>query len=1374
MKFWCKIFTLFCLLAPVCLSSDDAAFEELSDFDDDAFLTAKADSSSSAPLLGWSLFKSDDGEDKYIINFNNVSIAEYVRFVSKIACINFQFEEAELDFTTTIISEQPLSVQNILSALIQTLRARGFAMLEHENTLLITRNREINQIPSIISPEGSTKGAKCSPIVTRVFRVENANLNSIASIIRPMMSQGAMVDISNETRQLIITDLLTNVDKIAVLLKSLDTPHSPLELDMYKVHHLDAQELAKTAKELVEPFAEENTLIYVPQQQTNTIYIVSTPHLIERSIEIMEDLDREPKDIKRPVGDQVFLYQIKNKSPDDLLEAIQEVAEELQGTGSQSVKLIAALGHAKWIKDSNSLMFVTDTETEAKIEAILNVLDTFSDSRNFLIYKIDQSSKDQIEGSLDQLSKSLRKGDSDRDLVEAITSMRYIRETNSFIFTGSDESLKKLREILPTFDQANGVGKNQPAMSQFWLYNPQFLTGKELQKALGDLENSLSSSGLKDDALLGAIKSVKWVPATNVLLFTGDPGSLEHIQSIIKLIDVPNGAPSKIFLYKPQYISNEQIEEALDELADKLDRKNISDRNLEKAIDDMTWINDTQSFLFKADPGTIQKIEDFLKEIDTPKEAESIASSYFLFKLKFARGDDVIDELEKIANNLPARDPSQKAIANVIDNASYLKDTNSILITGPQKAVDEVKLLITQFDVADSELATYEKTSFYIYKPRYITPNELEEGLKETARDLKRSGLIDPSLLQSIDTLQVVDITASVIFTGTKESLEKTQEIISTIDIAGEEKILGEFTGHSFFIYKVQYISVDQLMKLLGKVASNFEKDRIDNRQLIQAIKSAKEIKETRSILFTGAPATLEKLGDLLKQLDSPEEFNEFDAKKKKSSKQGLPTEPGNYVVYKPVNLSGPELIDLMSDFETNLKQSGIMEKGVFETIDRLRYIQRTGYILISGDQNSVEKVQELLRKFDVPDMDAITSSSLTQLETSFLIYKLHYHTGEELKNTLKTIGADLSNTEPSAKRLLSAINSLQWIKATNSLLATGSPDVLTQLKELIQNIDIPLRQVFIEVLIIQTTVNNLQEFGLQWGSKFQYLNRFAGGVSNFPSQIPAGGSRAIESGISAVNATRTPVSNDIPNPSSSNGGFDLGVIGDIILHRGKSFVNLASLVNAIQADNDAVIVMNPKIVAQDNQQATIFVGQNIPFTGSNVETTQGGGSQVQANIEYRDVGTNLTITPILGTNEIVTLDISNEITAQVANTTANGANLQGLQTSRTALNARVHVPNKHFVALSGMLSDTKTHMKSGIPCLGGLPVVGAIFSNNGRTNARDNLIFFIRPVIIDSIEEYDQITENQECLYKELGSKQIVKEEIDEGISWVTDWDMD
>lgn len=1357
------LFCIFLLSSQLSWGELGDDFDELQDFDDDAFLadtitTVKEDQ----PVLGWSLFQSKDSEDNtYIINFNDVSIIEYLRFISKISKINFQYEESELNFTISVVSEDPLTIPNILSALMQILRAHGFTLLEQDNYLMITRSQSVNQIPTIVTPEIKKKGTS-SPIVTRIFRINNANPTSIASIIRPMTSQAAMIDVSLETRQLIVTDITTNVDKIAILLQSLDSAHSPLEIEMYKARHLPADTLINLAKQIVQPFAEQNPLIFVPQNETNTIFIVSTPSLIERSLEVMEDLDASPGTLKEGKlgNEKIFLYHIENKSGDELLNALKEIAKELSGTGTHAVKLTAAIDNVKWIKDSDSLLFIADEDTQTKLEAILKTLDTPTETRNYFIYKIEKSGPEQIETSLEQLAKSLKKGGSEKDLIDAIYSMRYIKETNSLIFTGSDSSLKKLRDLLPAFDTA--VSQFSPS-SHFWIYTPQYLSGKELEDALGDLQKNLESAGLTDEALLNAIESMKWVSSTNTLLFTGDPASLERIQSMIKLIDVPSGAPSKIFIYKPKYISNNQIEESLDELADKLDTKNISDKNLASAIDNMTWIEESQTFLFKSDPATIEKIQGFLQDLDNPKEAESIAQAYFLYKLKYARGKEVIDYLEKIAKNLPERDPTQKAIVDVIDHLSYLSDSNSLLLTGHQKAIEDVKELVTQFDAPESTPTILEKTSFFIYKPKNISAAALQEALNDTAQDLKKSGLIDPVLLQSIETMRLVQMTGSLVFTGTKESLEKTREIISTIDTpGGAESTLGEFAGHTFFIYRARYVPMNELLRLLNNVGKNLDReDPTKNRLLVKSIESAKEIKETNSILFTGAPDVLQKIAELLKQLDAPEGVAEGE----------FARQPGIYIIYKPKNVSGPELIDMMRDFETNLEQSGVSDQGLYDTISALKFIDRTGYILVSGDQASVDKVQELLRKFDVGGSGV---TSLTQMETSFLIYKLHYHLGTEIQETLKKVGEDLKISNPTNQQLLTAINSVQWIKITNSLLATGTPDVLTQLKELINNIDVPLRQVFIEVLILQTTLTNNQQFGLQWGSKIQFLNRFAGGISNFPAPSTATGSanQTLAPGLAAVNATRPPLATDIPNPNSPTGGiaggFDMGVIGDIILHKGRSFLSLASLVNALQQDGDSVVVMNPKIIAQDNQQSTIFVGQNIPFAGSAVQTVGIGAQQTATNIEYRDVGVSLTITPILGMNNTITMDISNEITQQVVNSTPAVAGIQGLQTSRTTLNARVHVPNKHFVALSGMLTDTKEHFKSSIPCLGSLPVIGLIFSENDRFNSRNNLIFFIRPVIIDSIEEFRKITENQEDLFKDLSVKQITKEEIDDGIDWV------
>ena len=216
-----------------------------------------------------------------------------------------------------------------------------------------------------------------------------------------------------------------------------------------------------------------------------------------------------------------------------------------------------------------------------------------------------------------------------------------------------------------------------------------------------------------------------------------------------------------------------------------------------------------------------------------------------------------------------------------------------------------------------------------------------------------------------------------------------------------------------------------------------------------------------------------------------------------------------------------------------------------------------------------------------------------------------------------------------------------------------------------------------------------------------------------------------------------------------------MGVIGDIIFHRGKSFLSLGSLVSALQADGNTSIVLNQKIITQDNKNSTIFVGDNIPFTGSIVQTT-GSGQQTTANVEYRDIGVNLSITPRLGEDDIITLDLNEEITEAISTGghSVSSSQVSGIQTTKTNMMTHVHVPDRHFLVLSGMIRNAKSHHKAGLPCLGGIPGLGALFSKTRDHDEKRNIIIFVRPHIIRSFEDYKKITEKQEDLYRSESPK--------------------
>ena len=330
-------------------------------------------------------------------------------------------------------------------------------------------------------------------------------------------------------------------------------------------------------------------------------------------------------------------------------------------------------------------------------------------------------------------------------------------------------------------------------------------------------------------------------------------------------------------------------------------------------------------------------------------------------------------------------------------------------------------------------------------------------------------------------------------------------------------------------------------------------------------------VSETNSILFIGSEPALKKIEQLTQQFDS-------------GANAGPVNAPEGYVIYTPTYVNGDTLIQTLCEFGQHLKDSGIQDKGLYDAINNLRWIEKTCSLLISGDQAAITKIQELLKRFDIPSGESTAGTTINPIEdTNFLVYKLQYHPGDQLQTALKQVATDLAASgSPLNQELSKASNSMQWIQMTNSLLATGKSETLMKLRDLIQNLDVPLRQVFIEVLIIQTSLGNGQAFGLQWGGNIKYLGKFAASTGNIvpvnPQTANAGNSFSAPfiNSLNAVNATTAPVPPLVPGTTS---GFDLGVIGDIIMHKGSSFLSLGSLVNALQTDVDSTIVMNPKIL---------------------------------------------------------------------------------------------------------------------------------------------------------------------------------------------------
>ncbi|MFZ4772735.1 MAG: hypothetical protein ACOYK9_01940, partial [Chlamydiia bacterium] len=326
----------------------------------------------------------------------------------------------------------------------------------------------------------------------------------------------------------------------------------------------------------------------------------------------------------------------------------------------------------------------------------------------------------------------------------------------------------------------------------------------------------------------------------------------------------------------------------------------------------------------------------------------------------------------------------------------------------------------------------------------------------------------------------------------------------------------------------------------------------------------------------------------------------------------------------------------------------------------------------------------------------SIEEMSLTAIPSNEIhIVKLQYHAGSEVIDAVKQASSGLSTKQAALKV---ALESTQWVKSTNSIVYSAPQGVDREVESLIKRLDAPLKQVFIEVLVIDTNMSKGLEFGLDWSFE-----------TKKGALLPTIGQKLLD---------KTPL------------GFNLGIIGDLIRHNGQSYLSLTSLVSALQKESEVRIVLNQKVIAQDNKPSKIFVGDNVPFTGSTIQTT-GQAQQTTANIDYKDVGVSLLITPLIGEDGIITLNIVEEISEASRQTTDN--NLSGIQTTKTNMSTSAHVPNAHFLVLSGMARNAKTQRATGVPCLGAIPYIGSLFNKTEERDEKRSILIFVRPELVDT-----------------------------------------
>jgi general secretion pathway protein D len=338
--------------------------------------------------------------------------------------------------------------------------------------------------------------------------------------------------------------------------------------------------------------------------------------------------------------------------------------------------------------------------------------------------------------------------------------------------------------------------------------------------------------------------------------------------------------------------------------------------------------------------------------------------------------------------------------------------------------------------------------------------------------------------------------------------------------------------------------------------------------------------------------------------------------------------------------------------------------------------------------------------------------------------------------------GASAQATTPvAASARPSTGGQVQADPATNSLIITASEPVYRQMRQVIDQLDVRRAQVYVEALMITVDATKAADIGFQWqGLLGAGGNSYVGGGTNFAQNANGnGGGNIIDLAVAAGTVARggttttTTTSSGTTVSSQLGNGLNLGWVPKI-----NGVYTLAALAHFLETNAGGNVLSTPNLIAMDNEEAKIVVGQNIPLVTGSFTNTGGSSSSVNPfqTVERQDVGITLRIKSQIGENGTVRMTIYEE------NSSVLGTNSQ--VTNKTSVETYVTVDDGAMIALGGLIKDEYNDNTTGVPLLQSIPLLGNLFKSSDRTRHKSNLMLFLRPIVIRTQADADKLTINR------------------------------
>ncbi|WP_157952480.1 secretin N-terminal domain-containing protein, partial [Candidatus Similichlamydia epinepheli] len=532
-------------------------------------------------------------QEGYLVQFSDISLSEFVRFVSDITGHNFVYSEEDLKGRITLTAERQITSDELLNLLFRILHVNKMEVFKDNEHFLIFPLSKAKLVPPIFhSDEAIVDGNGL--LATKVFHIQHANINKIRDLISKVVSPNALIEIFEETHSLIVNDIQENIVRIEELLENLDIDNFDLGFQTYFAKKMSADQLKEIADSVLPPFTKGFDMTIVASPVTQAVHIVAAKSLLPKVLSILKGIDIEGgliqktdtsmsfteqqeeriaqtaskliKNIEATFGEKIKEKKIERERLVLEIEKGQERIRELEE------KIVAIEGHIELRKDldekkSSSLEQKDDEETKEEGKAdeedplspddqveVANLKEELNAVQ--LLYGTSKVSLNECDKEICALQDELvlvRKYLPNENVEEDVnldvkpsspSSNNQIDEDlekdnfdpYAVRFEGMEElallreELKEIQQLNKSKEEAKEAEVKQDG--QILSYRIQYKNGKSLTDALKELSKNLSDNKLASNSLITALNSAQLIESNNQILFLGDRYTLERVQDI--------------------------------------------------------------------------------------------------------------------------------------------------------------------------------------------------------------------------------------------------------------------------------------------------------------------------------------------------------------------------------------------------------------------------------------------------------------------------------------------------------------------------------------------------------------------------------------------------------------------------------------------------------------------------------------------------------------------------------------------------------------------------------------------------------------------------------------------------------------------------